>query len=167
MSAAVYPILASGIIHTITNAMQAEAVEEWSAEAVEAAISLCRQARRAVKDIRHEQEQMLQGGMQAKAFVAQIEPRAQIMGRGLAVLSRLVEGQGGRALDPRMQNFLSESQALVREAADLQSFLSEALAKAKVPPRPMDWNRVQEAEGAYARGETKPFQKHPNAGAKE
>jgi hypothetical protein len=167
MSTAVYPILASGLINTLTDAMQAEPVEDWLPETVEEAISICRQARRAVKGMRHEQEQALQSGLKAKVFVAQIEPRAQVMEQGLAVLSQLVQGLRGQVLGAGMKDFLSEAQALVREVADLHSFLSEVLAKAKALPRPMDWDRVQEAEEAYARGETKPFRRHPKAEAKE
>jgi hypothetical protein len=167
MSTAVYPILANGLIDTITSAMQAEPVDEWSPEAVEEAVSLCRQARRAVQSIRDDREQALQAGQEAKGFVAQNEPLAQILSGKLAVFSRLVEEFSDRVLTPRMKEFVSESQALAHEATDLHSFLEEALAKAKAPPRPIDWNRVQAAEAASARGETKPFQRRPQAEAKE
>jgi hypothetical protein len=167
MSTAVYPILASGLIDTLTNALQAKPVEEWPPEAIDDAIALCRRARRAVTGIRQEQEQKLQDGVQAKAFMADIEPLTQSIGPGLSALSRLADGLNSHTVATPMRDFLLEAQALVREAADLHRFLSTALAKAKAPPRPMDLNRVREAEEAYARGETKPFQRHLEAGTKE
>ncbi|HEV3256510.1 MAG TPA: hypothetical protein VG013_06510 [Gemmataceae bacterium] len=167
MSTAVYPVLASGLIDTITHVMLAGRVEESSAEAVGEAAALCRQARRAVKAIRDEQEQTLGDGRQAREFVDQMDPLAQMLGRGLAILSRLVDDLGDRDLTPPMTEFLSEAQALVREAGDLHGLLAEALVKAKAPPHPIDWDRARDAEAAFTRGETKPFQRHPKAGAKE
>jgi len=167
MSTTVYPVLADGLIDTITRVMRDGRVEESSVEAVGEAIALCQQARRAIKAVREEQERTLADGRQVKEFVAQMDPLTGVLGRGLVVLSGLVDGLGHRDLSPPMMEFLSEAKALVREADALQRFLVEALAKAKVPPRPIDWNRAKDAEAAYTRGETTPFQKRPKAEPKE
>src|SRR5262249_16489170 len=98
MSTAVYPILASGLIDTLTSAMRAKPVEEWPSDAIEDAIALCRRARRAVTGIRLEQEQKLQHGVPAKVFVVDIEPLMQSIGPGLSPFSRLADGLNSRPL---------------------------------------------------------------------
>jgi hypothetical protein len=74
MSTAILPIFAGGLLETLTRALQAERADQWSTEAVEVAISLCQQARKAVRGIRQEQELLLGNGREAKAFVAEVEP---------------------------------------------------------------------------------------------
>ncbi|SRR5581483_8725467 len=157
MSAAILPIFAGGLLETLTRALQTERADQWSTEAVEVAISLCQQARKAVRGIRQEQELLLSNGKEAKAFVAEVEPLTQTLGQGLALLSVPVEALNGLILSPQQAEFRSESQALLREAADLHGFLMAALAKAKSPSRPHDWQRIREKEEAYLRGETKPL----------
>jgi hypothetical protein len=163
MTTAVYPVFASGLIDTIANAMGAEPVEEWPADALEQGAAFCRQARGLVKGIREELEQVLRKGKEAKALVAEIEPAAQALGKALASLSSRLDENGGRPSNPKAESFLSECEALVREAADFQSTLTEVLARAAAPLPPIDWNRVKEAEEAFVRGETRPFQRTPKA----
>jgi hypothetical protein len=167
MSTAVYPIIAQGLMDTIARAMAAEHIEEWPPEAVDGAVANCQQARRALRGIRQNLEQMLCAGVTAQAFLAQNELPMQLAGRAAAELDRLRNELSHRPLAPKLKEFLSESEALVREYTDLHDFLAGVFAKAKAPPRPIDWNRVQEAERAFACGETRPFQRHPTAGAEE
>jgi len=47
--------------------------------------------------------------------------------------------------------------ALCDGIVDHPPWLAEAIAKAKEPSTSIDWNRVREAESAYARGETTVF----------
>ncbi len=166
MSAAVYPIFAGGLFDTIVRAMQTVRAEEWPAEVVEEGISLCQQARRLIRGSRHEIERLLRHGCEAKMFVTLVEP-PELLWQSFFTFSRVVEELGNRDVSPLTGNFLSEAQALSREAADLHRFLSAALAKANIPPRPIDWQRVKDAEEAYSRGETKPFQKAAKAEVRE
>jgi hypothetical protein len=52
---------------------------------------------------------------------------------------------------------LAEARALDRDYRFIRDFIVEALRMASLPPGPVDWERVKEAEEAYARGETKEF----------
>ena len=61
------------------------------------------------------------------------------------------------------EEMISRFEDLDSDLTSLRQFLLEALEKAKKPARPIDWQRVREAEEAYARGETKPFRKTTGA----
>jgi hypothetical protein len=163
MSTAVYPILAGGLIDTLTKAMRAEPVEEWPGEAIEEALSLCRQARKMGRGLRRELEESLAHGWEAKSFLTTTGPGADEMGKRLAVLSGLVEDlgraeqPGGRPLSPAVNDLLQEARAVLQESTDTHRFLLAALAQAAAPPRPVDLNQLRAAAAAYARGETSPF----------
>ena len=57
------------------------------------------------------------------------------------------------------EQVIASYRALMDDVMSLREFLANVVAKAKMPARPFDWKRAQEAEAAFARGETKPFER--------
>ena len=60
-------------------------------------------------------------------------------------------------LGAHTHQFLASFQLWKSDLLFLQLLLGKALAKAKAPPRPIDWEKVKEREEAFDRGETKLF----------
>jgi hypothetical protein len=72
-------------------------------------------------------------------------------------MNSLVSKLRSKPLSLPFQEFVASYRSLIDEMLRLDQFLSQAVAKARMPMPPIDWNRAREADEAYARGKTKPF----------
>jgi hypothetical protein len=156
-TAMVFPDLVTGIAEKVAITIEAGKVEELSADEVKAAILACDFLRNLFSMARRSIEDGLRGGVDAKAFAIRYERGVADLDRVLAVVARVLTKARTSRLPALAEAFVSNYQALGDEMADLRQFLAECVAKAKAPVRPVDFKRVQEAEEAYVRGETRPF----------
>jgi hypothetical protein len=156
-TATVFPDLAVGLVEKMAEAFGDHKVQELPPEEIAAATSICRAIRHLFTAARHSVERSLSEGVDVKAFTARYDPTLSSL-ELISVSVARVAASAGPAPDLAGE-FLSELRALGGDVADLQHLLGEALSKAKAPLRPIDWDRVREAEAAYARGETKPVRK--------
>ena len=157
MTTDVLPILATGQLDTIFRAVQAGPIRDWPAEAIQLVIAQCRQAVSAIQIARRSYDALLRQGTDANSFVAQTEPFLRTLRSVPAESSKVLEQFKGQVLEPPLRELWSAFVAMTLEAADLIGFLETAIATANLPSKPIDWERVRQAEEAYMRGETKPF----------
>jgi hypothetical protein len=106
---------------------------------------------------------LCQGG-DAKAFAAEYEQAALRLDPTMATVDKVLAFVKGSRLPPLGSLLISRYENLNAYLRSLRAFLVEAAEKASAPVPPVDWQRVREAEEAYARGETKPFRKTAGTG---
>jgi hypothetical protein len=162
-TATMFADLAVGFAETMAKTFEMGRVEELTPEEVSTAIRMCvflqdlfAQARRSIAEA-------LSQGVDARAFAAKYEQAVTDLEAVLTTAQRVVTKARTSPLPPPAEQFISSYRALMDDMLSLHEFLAEAVAKAKLPVRPIDWKRVQEAEAAYAKGETKPFQTAPKS----
>jgi hypothetical protein len=163
-TATVLPDMALQFAERMSEALEPGRVEELSVQEVSAAILTCSFLRNLFSMVRQSIETALSDGVDAKSFAAKYERAVPELDKIMATTARVVQKARTSHLPPPTEELVTNYQALGEALADLRHFLVEVLAKVKAPVRPIDWTRVQEAEAAYARGETKPFQKTSRAG---
>jgi hypothetical protein len=154
----IVPDLAMGCAERINAAFDANNVEDWTPDDVSAAIFACNSLQTLVALARRSIDSALRKGVDAKAFAAKYEGVVGHLGAVAKTVDRLAA-----AIPLSQRPILTEE--LVRsyrnvgnELTILREFLTDALSKTKTP-RPIDWKRIEAAEAAYARGETKPLQR--------
>jgi hypothetical protein len=153
------PDLAFEFAETMADAFETRKVEELTSEEVSAAIFACHFLRHLFTMARRSIEECLCAGIDAKAFAARYEKAIVDLEAILGTVERVVTRAQTTPLPPPAEQFISNYRALMDDILNLRQFLVEAVAKAKLPVRPIDWKRAQEAEAAYARGETRPIQR--------
>jgi hypothetical protein len=145
------------LIAGFTQAVERVRVEEMTPEDASAAIRLCVFLQGLFAEARQEIEEELSRGVDARAFAARYKRMVAGLDAILLTHRGVTKAQASELPSPGEQ-FIVSYQALLDDLSSLHQLLAEALAKAKLPVRPVDWKRVQEAEDAYAKGQTKPFQ---------
>ncbi len=158
-TATMFPGLAVGFAEAMANTFETGRVEELTPEEVSTAIRTCVFLRDLFTQARQSIEEQLSQGVDARAFAAKHEKAVADLEEVVKTAQRVVTKARTSSLLPPVQQFVSSYRALLDDMVSLHQFLAEAVAKAKLPVRPVDWNRVQEAKAAYASGETKPFQR--------
>jgi hypothetical protein len=151
--------LAVGMAEKMAQAFETGRLEELTPEQVSIGIRMCGFLQELFAHARRSIEEGLSQGVEAKAFAARYERAVNELEAVLTMTERVVTKARTSQLPPPADQLVSRYRALMDDMISLHQFLAEAVAKAKLPARPMDWNRVQEAEAAFARGETKPFQR--------
>jgi hypothetical protein len=149
--------LALGFAAKMTEVL--EAVPELTAEEVSVVIRTCRFLRDLFTEARRSAEAALAAGACAQAFAAKYENTVADLDATLRIVERMLTQARTNPLPALTEELVSNYQSLRGDLTGFRQFLGEALAKVKTPVRPIDWKRIQEAETAYARGETKPFQR--------
>jgi hypothetical protein len=157
MSLDVLPILARDSLGTMLTAAEARPVREWSPKAVDVGIAHCHQGLEAIRAARQEYGERLHAGMDAKAFVVEIEPLVMVLRSYSAAASRLAEEFRSPTVEPRLREFQEAFQTMAMEAADLLGFLETALKAARIPRHPTDWEAVRRVEDKFANGETQVY----------
>jgi hypothetical protein len=153
------PDLAMRFFEGLTQSLASSDFTQWNAEQISRVISLCREAQRLTRSARRSVQLRLNKGVEAKEFVKRFSELHIILSDCLSRISRIVEKGRDWALPTLAEGWIKEWQAVGREMAALNHLLNEALAKATPTQMPLDWERIHEVEAAYARGETRPFQK--------
>jgi hypothetical protein len=156
-SATFIPDLAAGLAETLSD--NVEKVEELSTKDVQAALLVCTFMQTLLKMARGSIESSLRQGVDARAFASTYERSIAGLDSASKAVGRLLQRGHPRHWPILGEELLSGYEDLAADLAKLRQFLVEAVAKAKAPPRPLDWERVRQAEAAYGRGETKPFDK--------
>jgi hypothetical protein len=152
-------MLPGRFVETMADMLETGSVQEMTSEEVSVAISMCVLLQGIFSRARRAIEEGLSQGVDGCEFVAKYERAVTDLEEVLTTAQRVVAKARMSPLSPSVELFISNYGALMDDMLSLRQFLAEAVAKAKQPVRPIDWNRVQEAEAAYARGETKPFQR--------
>jgi hypothetical protein len=155
----VIPDYAETFAVSIGDMIEEKKVEELNPEQASAAIDMCGILRALMASERRKIEEQLSKGMDAKEFAAKYEPTVARLETVLTKIHRLVTDARTRAPSSLAEQFVANYHDLVDEILRLHRFLADAVALAKKPRRPIDWERVHQAEEAYERGETKPFQR--------
>jgi hypothetical protein len=162
-TATMLPDLAVGFAETMVSTFETRRVEELTPEEISTAIRMCvflqdlfAQARRSIAE-------GLSQGVDAGEFATKYQRAVTDLEAVLTTAQRVVTKARTSPLPPAAEQFVSSYRALMDDMLSLRQFLADAVAKAKLPVRPIDWKRVQEAEAAYARGETNPFQRSPKS----
>lgn len=158
--------MASATFETTVAAGTAEAlerifanVEELSAKDVHTALLVCDFIQTLFRTARASIESALRQGVDARAFAATYERSVVRLETTKDAVSRVLAKVRGTRLPVLGGELISRYEDLDADLASLRQFLLEAIAEAKKPSCPVDWQRVREAEEAYARGETKTFRK--------
>jgi hypothetical protein len=153
--------LAIGIAEKMAQVVEKVGVEELNPEQASTGIRMCGFLQELFAQARRSIEEGLSAGVDAREFAAKYERGVIGLEAIMTMTQQAVTKARTSQLSPAAEQFVSSYRASMDEMRSLHQFLVEALAKAKLPARPIDWNRVQEAEAAFARGETKPLQRSP------
>jgi hypothetical protein len=157
-----FPDLAVGFAEKMANTFEGR-IKELTPDQVSTAIRACAFLQDLFAQARRSIEEELSQGVEARAFADKYERLATDLEPVLATTQRLVTEARTSSHSEPVEQVVSSYRALMDEMLSLHEFLAKAVAKAKLPARPVDWKRVQEAEAAYASGETKPFQRSPRS----
>ncbi|HWG47076.1 MAG TPA: hypothetical protein VN688_30205 [Gemmataceae bacterium] len=149
--------LAVGFTGTLNEIL--EKMEVLSTKDVHTAILVCNFIHNLFKDARRGIENGLRQGVEARSFATTYERAVAELDRVRGAVARVLEKARTSHLPTLGEEFISSYEDLTADLDRLRQFLAEAVIKAKAPPRPIDWDRVREADAAYARGETMPFLK--------
>jgi hypothetical protein len=134
-------------------------VEELSANDVHTALLVCDFIQTLFKTARASIESALRQGVDAKAFAAKYERAVVTLDTVKDAVGRVLAKVKGSRLPALGGELISRYEDLDTDLTSLRQFLLEAIAEAKKPSRPIDWQHVREVEEAYPRGETKPLRK--------
>jgi hypothetical protein len=108
-------------------------------------------------------ENVLAEGVEAGSFARDYDPLLAAHEEQLAMVRGLVEQLASaeelaaESLVGELRSLGNELRLLEQEMRSYRDLLAEALSRAKAAPRSLDWERVRDAEEAYARGETRRF----------
>jgi hypothetical protein len=158
-TATLLPNLAVEWAGTMANAFQTGRVDALTPEELRAAMSMCAALQDLFASARRSIAERLAQGVDAGAFATDYEQLVVGLKELWSTTERTVTKAGTSPLPPAAEQFVASYRSLTDEIAGLHQFLANAVAKAKQPLGAIDKRRVQEAEAAYARGETKPFRR--------
>ena len=158
--------MASATFETTIAAGTAEAlernfatVEELSAKDVYTALHVCDFMQTLFKTARVSIDSDLRQGVEARAFADKYERSVVTLDTVKDAVSRVLAKMKTSRLPAFGEEMISRYEDLDTDLASLRQFLLQAIAEARKPSTPIDWERVRETEEAYACGETKPFRK--------
>jgi hypothetical protein len=110
-------------------------------------------------DARHSIGEGLSLGIDAREFAAKYENAVKDLEPILRMIGLLLSDLQSKPLPHLAEERVSRFRAVMDEVLALRQFIKGAVDKAKLPPQPTDWTRIEEARQAYERGEMKPFQR--------
>lgn len=146
------------LLQMVKEELATESVHDWPEHSHQLCLEVLRKMRENAATMRPVLEDILGRGVEARSFVREYSPLLSSTNNHLAGLRELVEaGERLSAEHAEFESMAAEFRRLEQETQAFRDFLAEAIAQASKPPRPIDWDRVRQAEQAYARGETKPF----------
>jgi len=146
-----FPDLAVGFAEKMANTFEGR-IKELTPDQVSTAIRACAFLQDLFAQARRSIEEELSQGVEAGAFVAKYERLATDLEPVLTTTPWVVTEARTIPHSEPVEQVVSSYRALMDEMLSLHELLAKAVAKAKLPARPVDWKRVQEAETTYARG---------------
>ena len=134
-------------------------VEHLTPEEIARTITICDHLVAIFAESRRSIGEFLAQGMNAKEFATKYEKGLHGLESILTGLESAVAHYRDKALPPPADECLSRFHDVIDEMLGLRQFIKQAVDKAKLPHRPVDGARLEEARKAYERGETKPFER--------
>ena len=158
-TATVLPDLGVSFAEKTTQIFEAANIEKMTLGEATRTIDVLRVVREVLTAARQSIEETLSGGVDAVAFAAKYDKAVTALGPLTETLGRIVAKTQAKLAPTHAKELASHFQALATDIASHREFLALAVAKAKAPAHPIDWQRVQQVESAYQRGEAKLFQR--------
>jgi hypothetical protein len=156
----VFPEMAMEFAETVTQAVEAGAEQELSAEDLRQVATACRETRDKFASLQEMLRNELTHGVDVATFVRQYEARLTRLDKlSLRHSAVLAEADRLKAVPSETQELIAEFEALGKAVCRFRDLLKEALSKMRTPRRPIDWQRVQAAQEAFRKGETRPFER--------
>jgi hypothetical protein len=129
-------------------------IAEWPADQVAIVIQASTFLRDLFRSARDSIKVMLSQGVDAQAFAEKYDRAITDLDRISATVARVLL----KCQSIPIREFTGTFQAMSDEVTSLRTFLEAAVTKARTS-HVIDWNRVQQAQAAYSRGETKPWER--------
>jgi hypothetical protein len=140
---------------TLENGSEEWLVDGWDEETSDAVL-LIRVLRRNLRHFPRDMKQFLSRGVETSQFMKRWQ-RVLDRHRDTSVgVLKVVKAIRAQRSAHRGSMLLSELEGMGEDIAAAMNFLRDLLAQLKVR-RPIDWKRVEAAQKAFERGETKPF----------
>lgn len=159
--ATLFPDMLVGIAGTIAAQLEASSVEELTTAPEDAsrAIRLCAFFREQFAQARQSLVKRLSRRVEGRSFATKFEDRLTSLETLLAQMARVITKLRTDSPSPPLEELVASFRALMDEILSFHQLVSEAVRTAKMPLGAVDWDRIREADEAYARGETKPFRR--------
>ena len=140
------------LLSTVKDEVVAEPVRDWSQPSLELGLGLLRTFRASVAGMLQTLENMLSKGVEKRAFLRE---GARLLTEAMErtpLIQELVEALTP-AEDAASLKLMAEVQALAEEEEAFRNLLTEALSRASMPFRPMDWDSLKrEVDADFAAG---------------
>jgi hypothetical protein len=159
----VFPEMVMGFAETVTHAVEVGESNKWSEEDARQITAACRETGDKFRSLEQILRLRLTEGVNAATFLKEEQLR-------LARLDKLLSQHAAALTESdRLQRVPSEALELIaafeelgKTIARFRDLLKTAISKMNTPRRPVDWQRVQEAQAAFGKGETKPLDGTPD-----
>jgi hypothetical protein len=158
-TAALTPDLAMGLAGKVSAAIDTGRVEGWSADDVATAVLASRFLRELLARVQHSVVSELRQGTDAQGFADRYATANTDLETIQQTVKRVLEKTRANGLPAQADELVSTLEAVGDDITRLRQFVSEALAKANAPARPVDWIKVQEIEAACGWG--RPVERQP------
>jgi hypothetical protein len=160
----VFPEMVMEFAETVTQAVEAGGEQDLSAEDIQQVAAAARETREKFRSMHELLRKELTLGVDTATFIQRHEPRlARLDKLSLRHAAVLAETDRLKAIPSETRDLIAEFEALGKAVSRFRDLLREALAKMMTPRRPVDWQRVQEAQEAFRKGETRPFERTPGS----
>ncbi|HBI45968.1 MAG TPA: hypothetical protein DDY78_24390 [Planctomycetales bacterium] len=140
---------------TLESASEEWLADDWDEETSDA-VSLIRVLRKNLQHFPRDMKQFLSRGVETSQFMKRWQPVLDRHGDTSAGVLKIVEAIRAQRSAPRGSMLLSELKGMGEDMGAAMDFLRDLLAQLTAR-RPIDWTRVEAAQKAFERGETKPF----------
>jgi hypothetical protein len=152
MTTLTIPSYASRLLQTVEEEVAAKTVQESLRLSLGTVRNLCENT----ANMRRVLVGVLAEGVEARSLLRDSGPLLASIDEQITKVQKLVERLS--LLEDDASKSLAMELCLLQQAyQSFRDLLAEALSRASAAPRVVDWERVQAAEEAHARRETKPF----------
>jgi hypothetical protein len=148
----VFSEMVLGFVKAVTQAVEQGEFERWSPEDARQFVAACLEVRLKVESLGDRVQQTLAEGVDVATFKAtfgSLHTRWE---------SLALEMEGVRGSVNKAGEMGAEFEPLVRAVTRVRDLLQRAFAAIASPHPSLDWQRIQDAQEAYRKGDTKPFQ---------
>jgi hypothetical protein len=164
----VLPEMVIGFAETVTHAVEVGEAEDWQDEDLAPIIAACREVGQKFESMEEKLRQSLLHGVDVATFVARSEPPLLRLERLLVEQARIQAemGRSSEGSSVEAPELVAEFTAMGQAVGRFRDLLKNAISAMKAPRHLIDGKRFQEAQAAYLRGETQPFQSAPEPSGK-
>ena len=148
------PTLQRRLLLTVGEAV----INDRFGETIQLGVGVVREIRESIARGRHEFEDHLAEGVEARSFAQSYGPLLHATEEYLVQLGRLLE-EFSRAEESPAGSFVAELRLLEEEARAFRDRLARAISLASAPPTPVDWQRLKkESDAEFAAGHFTSFE---------